>query len=96
MSPSLKNNISIESKLQKTNDCLTTAVSKIMSSDGGWLNLHKCGVQVFVPDGAIDNGERELFSVEVTNEEWCTPILQEGDIIFSYKFIYLNIKFLLF
>lgn len=79
MSPSLKNNVSIDSKLLRaSDDPLETTVSKIISSEGGFLNLDKCGVSLFVPEGAIDKDERELFSIEVTDEEWNRPILQEG------------------
>lgn len=83
ISPSLKNNVSIESKfLVNTNNALETNISKVISSEGGWLCLDKCGVSLFVPDGAIDDDERELFSIEVTDEEWNRPILQEGEYIF--------------
>lgn len=76
MSPSLKNNASVDSKYLGIN-YLETATSKMIASDGDWLNLEKCGVSLFVPDGVVDKGE-ELFSLEVTVEEWNRPILQEG------------------
>ncbi|KAI5645227.1 ZU5 domain-containing protein [Phthorimaea operculella] len=75
MSPSLKNNASVDSKQQPQ---LETATSRIVGSDGDWLRLDKCGVNLFVPDGVIDKGE-ELFSVEVTDEEWNRPVLSEGE-----------------
>lgn len=74
MSPSLKNNASIESK---STLYLENATSKIVSSDGDWLRLDKCGASLFVPDGVIEKGE-ELFSIEVTDEDWSRPSLQEG------------------
>lgn len=76
MSPSLKNNASVDSKFLGVS-YLETATSKIITSDGDWLNLDKCGVSLFVPDGVVDKGE-ELFSLEVTDEEWNRPMLQEG------------------
>lgn len=86
MSPSLKNNVSIDSKLLRaSDDPLETTVSKIISSEGGFLNLDKCGVSLFVPEGAIDKDERELFSIEVTDEEWNRPILQEGTYYDHFK-----------
>ncbi|KAL0892437.1 hypothetical protein ABMA27_015550 [Loxostege sticticalis] len=75
MSPSLRNNVSVDSKQHNHN--LETAASKIMTSDGGWLGLGKCGVSLFVPDGVLD-GE-ELFSIEVSDEDWNRPTLQPGE-----------------
>ncbi|KAG7299651.1 hypothetical protein JYU34_016640 [Plutella xylostella] len=77
MSPSLKNNVSVNSKTLALNS-IETSISKIVTSEGNWLNLQKCGVSLFVPEGTIDKGE-ELFSIEVTDEEWNRPILQEGE-----------------
>ncbi|CAH0727953.1 unnamed protein product, partial [Brenthis ino] len=77
MSPSLKNNASVDSKFLNS-QYLETATSKIVNSDGDWLNLDKCGVRLFVPDGVVEKGE-ELFSIEVTDEEWNKPNLQEGE-----------------
>lgn len=76
MSPSLKNHTSLESKLHPN---LETAISKIVTSDGDWLNLDKCGVSLFVPDGVLDKGE-EVFSVEIMDEEWNKPLLLEGNL----------------
>lgn len=76
MSPSLKNHTSLESKL---NPNLETAISKIVTSDGDWLNLDKCGVSLFVPEGVLDKGE-EVFSVEIMDEEWNKPLLLEGKV----------------
>lgn len=76
MSPSLKNNVSVNSKTLALNS-IETSISKIVTSEGNWLNLQKCGVSLFVPEGTIDKGE-ELFSIEVADEEWNRPILQEG------------------
>ncbi|XP_050671976.1 netrin receptor UNC5C-like isoform X2 [Leptidea sinapis] len=76
ISPSLKNNASLEIKFPST--YLETTTSKIVSADGNWLTLSKCGVSLFIPDGVVDKGE-ELFTVEVTDEEWSRPILQEGE-----------------
>ncbi|XP_041976424.1 netrin receptor UNC5C-like [Aricia agestis] len=73
MSPSLKNNASVDSKLSY----LEAATSKIVGGDGDWLKLEKCGVSLFVPDGVVE--KEELFSIEVTDEEWNKPILQEGE-----------------
>ncbi|XP_014362997.2 netrin receptor UNC5B-b [Papilio machaon] len=81
MSPSLKNNASVDSKYLSIN-YLETATSKMITSDGDWLNLEKCGVSLFVPDGIVDKGE-ELFSLEVIDEEWNRPLLQEGEIQLS-------------
>lgn len=75
MSLSLKNNASLDSKLIET---LETATSKIVTGDGDWLYLDKCSVGLFVPDGVVEKGE-ELFSVEITDEEWNRPILQDGE-----------------
>nr|XP_034824240.1 LOW QUALITY PROTEIN: netrin receptor UNC5B-like [Maniola hyperantus] len=77
MSPSLKNNASVDSKFLNS-QYLETATSKIVNSDGDWLNLDKCGVRLFVPDGVVEKNE-ELFSVEITDEEWNKPNLQEGE-----------------
>ncbi|XP_072940572.1 netrin receptor UNC5C-like [Epargyreus clarus] len=77
MSPSLKNNASVDLKFLNS-QYLETATSKIVGSDGDWLNLEKCGVRLYVPEGVVDKGE-ELFSVEVTDEEWNRPLLQEGE-----------------
>lgn len=56
-------------------------------TEGNWLNLDKCGVNIFIPDGTIDKGE-ELFSLEVTDEEWNRPILQEGKCLLClFKFV---------
>lgn len=41
--------------------------------------MDKCGARLFVPDGVVEKGE-ELFSIEVTDEEWNKPNLQEGKI----------------
>ncbi|XP_028026409.1 netrin receptor UNC5C [Bombyx mandarina] len=79
ISPSLKNNASLNSNYA-TN--LDTSKSKMVSSDGDWLNLDKTGVSLFVPDGVVDKGE-ELFSVEVSDEEWNRPMLQDGEIQLS-------------
>ncbi|XP_073951033.1 netrin receptor UNC5B-like [Choristoneura fumiferana] len=75
MSPSLKNNASVDSKLLSS---FETAVSKIVTGEGDWLMMEKCGVSLFVPDGVVEKGE-ELFTVEVTDEEWNRPVLQEGE-----------------
>ncbi|XP_022113269.2 netrin receptor UNC5C-like [Pieris rapae] len=75
MSPSLKNHASVDSKV---NQFLETTTSKIVLGDGDWLNLNKCGVSLFIPDGVVEKGE-ELFSLDVTDEEWNRPILQEGE-----------------
>lgn len=56
-----------------------TATSKIVTCDGDWLRLDKCGVSLFIPDGLVDKGE-ELFSIEASDEEWNMPLLQEGKI----------------
>lgn len=77
MSPSLKNNASIDSKIFTKH--LDIASSKIVSSDGDWLNLNKCGVSLFIPDGVIDKGE-ELFTIEVADDDWNRPLLQEGTV----------------
>lgn len=77
MSPSLKNNASVDSKLLST---FETTVSKIVTGEGDWLMMEKCGVSLFVPDGVVEKGE-ELFTVEVTDEEWNRPFLQEGKMI---------------
>ncbi|CAH2107632.1 unnamed protein product [Euphydryas editha] len=77
MSPSLKNNASVDSKFLNS-QYLETATSKIVNCDGDWLNLDKCGVRLFIPDGVVEKGE-ELFSIEVTDEEWNKPNLQEGE-----------------
>ncbi|CAK1603903.1 unnamed protein product [Parnassius mnemosyne] len=77
ISPSLKNNASVDSKFLGIN-YLETATSKMVTSDGDWLSLDKCGVSLFVPDGVVDKSE-ELFSLEVTDEEWNRPLLQEGE-----------------
>lgn len=53
------------------------AISKIVSIDGNWLKLNKCGVSLYIPDGVVDKGE-ELFTLEVMDEEWNRPKLQEG------------------
>ncbi|XP_038210385.1 netrin receptor UNC5C-like isoform X1 [Zerene cesonia] len=74
MSPSLKNNASVNSKFHQY---LETTVSKIVTGDGDWLNLNKCGVSLFVPDGVVE--KEELFSIEVTDEDWNRPLLQEGE-----------------
>ncbi|CAB3244264.1 unnamed protein product [Arctia plantaginis] len=76
MSPSLKNNASIDSKFFTKH--LDVASSKIVSSDGDWLNLNKCGVSLFIPDGVVDKGE-ELFTIEVADDDWNRPLLQEGE-----------------
>ncbi|KAJ0180082.1 hypothetical protein K1T71_004673 [Dendrolimus kikuchii] len=75
MSPSLKNNASVDSKYLIQH--LETAKSKIVNADGGWLTLDKCGVSLFVPDGIVD--KEELFSIEVADEDWNRPVLQEGE-----------------
>lgn len=67
----------MESKLSPN---LETAISKIVTSDGDWLNLNKCGVSLFVPEGVLDKGE-EVFSVEVMDEEWNRPLLSDGKIM---------------
>ncbi|OWR47055.1 unc-5 [Danaus plexippus plexippus] len=77
MSPSLKNNASVNSKFLNC-QYLETATSKIVNGDGDWLNLDKCGVRLYIPDGVVEKGE-ELFSIEVTDEEWNKPLLQEGE-----------------
>lgn len=56
----------------------------MVSSDGDWLNLDKTGVSLFVPDGVVDKGE-ELFSVEVSDEEWNRPMLQDGEFLFIFS-----------
>lgn len=84
MSPSLKNNASVDSKFMNSH-YLEAATSKIINTDGDWLNLDKCGVRLFIPDGVVEKGE-ELFSIEVTDEEWNKPNLQEG--IFLSKIFY--------
>lgn len=76
MSPSLKNNASVDSKLFTKH--LDIATSKIVSSDGAWLVLNKCGISLFVPDGVVDKGE-ELFTIEVADDDWNRPLLQEGE-----------------
>ncbi|XP_060801170.1 netrin receptor UNC5B-like [Amyelois transitella] len=76
MSGSLRNNASVDSKLLNPQH-LETATSRIVSGDGGWLNLDKCGASLFVPDGLVD--KEELFSIEVTDEEWNRPVLREGE-----------------
>lgn len=78
MSPSLKNNASVNSKFLNC-QYLETATSKIVNGDGDWLNLDKCGVRLYIPDGVVEKGE-ELFSIEVTDEEWNKPLLQEGQL----------------
>ncbi|XP_047020770.1 netrin receptor UNC5B-like [Helicoverpa zea] len=76
MSPSLKNNASLDSKYFTKH--IDVATSKIVTADGDWLNLNKCGVSLFVPDGVVDKGE-ELFSIEVADDDWNRPLLQEGE-----------------
>lgn len=83
MSPSLKNNASVDSKFLNS-QYLETATSKIVNCDGDWINLDKCGVRLFVPDGVVEKGE-ELFSIEVTDEEWNRPNLQEGELLLNWN-----------
>lgn len=75
MTPSLINNASVDSKFFAKQ--LEAATSKIVTPDGDWLNLNKCGVSLFVPDGVVEKGE-ELFSIEVADDDWNRPLLQEG------------------
>ncbi|XP_059048298.1 netrin receptor UNC5C-like [Achroia grisella] len=77
MNQSLRNNASVDSKFINPKH-LETATSRIISNEGGLLNLDKCGVNLFVPDGVVEKGE-ELFSVEVTDEDWNRPMLQEDE-----------------
>ncbi|KAG6465860.1 hypothetical protein O3G_MSEX015446 [Manduca sexta] len=76
MSPSLKNNASTDSKYLSSH--FETTKSKMVTSDGEWFSLDKCGVSLYVPDGVVDKGD-ELFSLEVVDEEWHRPMLQEGE-----------------
>ncbi|XP_035428881.2 netrin receptor UNC5B isoform X3 [Spodoptera frugiperda] len=76
MTPSLVNNASVDSKFFAKQ--LEAATSKIVTPDGDWLNLNKCGVSLFVPDGVVEKGE-ELFSIEVADDDWNRPLLQEGE-----------------
>ncbi|XP_063532662.1 netrin receptor UNC5C-like [Cydia strobilella] len=76
ISPSLKNNGSLDSRMNTSH--FETTTSKIVTGDGDWLLMDKCGVSLFVPDGVVEKGE-ELFTVEVTDEEWNRPLLQEGE-----------------
>ncbi|CAH0407582.1 unnamed protein product [Chilo suppressalis] len=76
MTPSLRNNTSIDSKYLD-NQYVETAISKIVTSEGGWLSLNKCGIRLFVPDGVVDS--EELFSIEIADEDWNRPKLQEDE-----------------
>ncbi|KAH9629186.1 hypothetical protein HF086_009576 [Spodoptera exigua] len=76
ISQSLVNNASVDSKFFAKQ--LEVATSKIVTPDGDWLNLNKCGVSLFVPDGVVEKGE-ELFSIEVADDDWNRPLLQEGE-----------------
>lgn len=80
MSPSLKNNASVDSKFFAKH--IDVATSKIVAADGDWLTLNKCGVSLFIPDGVVDKGE-ELFSIEVADDDWNRPLLQEGKLNLS-------------
>lgn len=69
--------MSVDSKFVPAN--LETSVSRMVTSEGGWLTLDRCGAAMFVPDGAVE--KEDYFSLEITDDEWYRPTLREGEFV---------------